>query len=168
MARKHWQVWHNCCNSLSSAVCRNVEPTLGNQQSVLRSTTAHQVMNCAGDSEIYFQFSFTLCFAHYAVSGNGLTDRHNENAWEPLYFSENNTKYIPIYIQQDATLHSLFIFGNCSTCSGCYFHPSSGIHTAISTASDIYHTVTATCQLVSWLSLNSSKTPVSNNFGEYY
>jgi hypothetical protein len=25
-------------------------------------------------------------------------------------------KYIPIYIQQDATLHSLFISGNCSTC----------------------------------------------------
>ena len=27
-------------------------------------------------------------------------------------------KYIPIYIQQDATLHSLFISGNCSTCFG--------------------------------------------------
>jgi hypothetical protein len=26
-------------------------------------------------------------------------------------------KYIPIYIQQDATLHSLFICGNCSTCN---------------------------------------------------
>jgi hypothetical protein len=25
---------------------------------------------------------------------------------------------IPIYIQQDATLHSLFISGNCSTCFG--------------------------------------------------
>jgi hypothetical protein len=28
-------------------------------------------------------------------------------------------KYIPIHIQQDATLHSLFISGNCSTCFGC-------------------------------------------------
>jgi hypothetical protein len=28
---------------------------------------------------------------------------------------------IPIYIQQDATLHSLFISGNCSTCSGGIF-----------------------------------------------
>ena len=27
---------------------------------------------------------------------------------------------IPIYIQQDATLHSLFISGNCSTCFGWY------------------------------------------------
>jgi hypothetical protein len=26
--------------------------------------------------------------------------------------------YIPVYIQQDATLHSLFISGNCSTFSG--------------------------------------------------
>jgi len=30
-------------------------------------------------------------------------------------------KYIPIYIQQDATLRSLFMSGNCSTCFGWYF-----------------------------------------------
>jgi hypothetical protein len=36
---------------------------------------------------------------------------------------------IPIYIQQEATLHSLFISGNCTTCFGWYFHPSSGAHT---------------------------------------
>ena len=54
-------------------------------------------------------------------------------------------KYIPIYIQQDATLHSLFIYGNCSTCFGWYLHPSSGAHTTVSTASDICHTITATC-----------------------
>jgi hypothetical protein len=38
---------------------------------------------------------------------------------------------IPIcsYIQQDATLHILFICGNRSTCFGWYFHPSSGAHT---------------------------------------
>jgi hypothetical protein len=52
---------------------------------------------------------------------------------------------IPIYIQQDATLHSLFISGNCSTCFGWYFHPSLGAHTTVSTASGIYHTVTAIC-----------------------
>jgi hypothetical protein len=55
-------------------------------------------------------------------------------------------KYIPIYIQQDATLHRLFISGNCSTRFGCYFHPSSGTHTTVSTASGIYHTVTAICR----------------------
>jgi hypothetical protein len=31
--------------------------------------------------------------------------------------------------QQDATLHSFFICGNCSTCFGWYFHPSSGAQT---------------------------------------
>jgi len=55
-------------------------------------------------------------------------------------------KYIPIYIQQDALLHSLFISGNCSTCFGWYFRPSSGAHTTVSTASGICHTVTAICR----------------------
>jgi hypothetical protein len=50
------------------------------------------------------------------------------------------------YIQQDATLHSLFISGNCSTCFGWYFHPPSGAHTTASTASGICHTVTAICR----------------------
>jgi hypothetical protein len=54
--------------------------------------------------------------------------------------------YIPIYIQQDAMLRSLFISENCSTCLWWYLHPSSGVHTTISTASGICHTVTATCR----------------------
>jgi hypothetical protein len=56
---------------------------------------------------------------------------------------------IPKYIQQVeqvATLHSLFISGNCSTCFGWYFQPSSGAHTTVSTASGICHTVTAICR----------------------
>jgi hypothetical protein len=48
---------------------------------------------------------------------------------------------ILVYIQQDATLHSLFISGNCSTCFGWYRHPSSGAQTTVSTASGICHTV---------------------------
>jgi len=60
------------------------------------------------------------------------------------YFYACLSTYIPIYIQQDATLHSLFISGNCSTCFGWYLLPSSGAHTTVSTASDICHTVTAT------------------------
>jgi hypothetical protein len=51
---------------------------------------------------------------------------------------------IPIYIQQDVKLHSLFISGNCSTCFGWYFHPSSGAHTTLSTAPGICHTVMCT------------------------
>ena len=57
-------------------------------------------------------------------------------------------KYIPIYIQQDATLHSLFTSGNCSTCFGCNFHPSSGAHTTVSTASGMEVTP-ETCGAVS-------------------
>jgi hypothetical protein len=53
---------------------------------------------------------------------------------------------IPICIQQDAKLYNLFISGNCSTCFGFYFHPSSGAHTSVSTASGICHTVTAICR----------------------
>jgi hypothetical protein len=53
---------------------------------------------------------------------------------------------IPIYIQQDATLHSLFISGNCSICFGWYLHPSSEAHTTVSTAPGICHTVTAICR----------------------
>jgi len=52
-----------------------------------------------------------------------------------------HSKYIPIYIQQDATLHYLFISGNCSKCFGWYHHPSSGAYTTVSTASVITHTV---------------------------
>ena len=59
-----------------------------------------------------------------------------------------HNKYISIYIQQDATLHSLFITGNCSTCFGWYLHRSSGAHTTVSTASGTCQTVTARRQAV--------------------
>jgi len=68
-------------------------------------------------------------------------DRNIFNVYESVH-----RKYIPIYIQQDAILHSLFISGNCSTCFGWYFHPSSEAHTTVSTASGICHTVTAICR----------------------
>jgi len=57
-----------------------------------------------------------------------------------------NTIPIYSYIQQDATLHSLFISGNCCIFFGWYFNPSSGTHTTVSTASGICHTVTANCR----------------------
>ena len=55
-------------------------------------------------------------------------------------------KYVLIYIQQDATLHSLFISGNCSICFGWYLHPSSGAHATVSAASGTCQTVTTTCR----------------------
>jgi hypothetical protein len=60
-----------------------------------------------------------------------------------IYWAPNS---IPICIQQDTTLHSLFISGSCSAYFGWYFHPSSGAHTTVSTASGICHTVTAICR----------------------
>ena len=44
-------------------------------------------------------------------------------------------KYTPIIVQQDATIHSLFISVNRSTCFGWYLHPSSGAHVTVSRAS---------------------------------
>jgi hypothetical protein len=55
-------------------------------------------------------------------------------------------KYIPVYFQQDATLRSLFISGNFSTCFGWYLYPSSGAQTTVFTVSVICHTVTAICR----------------------
>jgi hypothetical protein len=48
--------------------------------------------------------------------------------------------------KQDATLHSLFISGNCSTWFGWCFHPSPGAHTTVSTAYVVYHRVTSICR----------------------
>jgi hypothetical protein len=62
-----------------------------------------------------------------------------------LKWMENN-QYISIYIQQDATLHTVFISGNRATCFRWYFHPSSAARTTVSTATGICHTVTATCR----------------------
>jgi hypothetical protein len=50
------------------------------------------------------------------------------------------------YISYKMQCHSLFISGNCSTCFGWYFYPSSRAHTTVSTASGICHTVTAICR----------------------
>jgi hypothetical protein len=68
-------------------------------------------------------------------------------------------KYILIYvyIQHDATLHSLFISGNCSTCFGWYFHPSPGAH--------LQHLVFVTPLLLSAVSgvRNPQNTQTSSN-----
>ena len=60
-----------------------------------------------------------------------------------------------IIIQQDATIYSLFISANCSTCFGWYLHPSSGAHITVSTVSGITETVTATCRGRNWMGTGS-------------
>jgi len=58
-------------------------------------------------------------------------------------------RYVSMIIQQDATIYSLFISANCSTCFGWYLHPSSGAHITVSTVSGIIETVAATCPIQS-------------------
>jgi len=47
-------------------------------------------------------------------------------------------KYMPINVQEDAKIYSLFISVNRSTYFGWYHHQSSGAHVTVSTASGIY------------------------------
>jgi hypothetical protein len=65
---------------------------------------------------------------------------------------------MPIFIQRYATIYSLFISVNCSTCFGWYLHPSSGAHVTVSTATGISKTVTANLREGDW---NGSFRPVS-------
>jgi len=46
-------------------------------------------------------------------------------------------KYMSIIVQQDATIYSLFISLNRSTCFGWYLQPLSGVHVTVSTASPV-------------------------------
>jgi len=55
---------------------------------------------------------------------------------------------VSIIIQQDATIYSLFISANRSTCFGWYLRPSSGTHNTVSKVSDTIETVTATSRQV--------------------
>ena len=88
------------------------------------ATNIYELAAVLGYSTLVDNITFTLCNVQGSV----------------------HRKYIPIYIQQDATLRSLFISGNCSTCFGWYLHPSSGAYTAVSTASGTCQTLTATCR----------------------
>jgi len=56
-----------------------------------------------------------------------------------------------IIIQQDATVHSLFISVKRSTCFGWYFHPSSGAHNTVFTVFGINETITVTCRGRDWM-----------------
>jgi hypothetical protein len=48
---------------------------------------------------------------------------------------------LSIIVQKDATINSLFIFVNCTTCFGWQLHPSSGVHINVSAVSGIIETV---------------------------
>jgi len=54
-------------------------------------------------------------------------------------------KYTPVYIQQDATIHSLFYLKTVLHVSGDTITHHQERKTTLSTASGICHTVTVTC-----------------------
>ena len=74
----------------------------------------------------------------FSLLSNKISNLIHENRWKK--------NYIPIYIQQDETLHSLYISGNCCTCFCLYLYSSSGTQTTVSTESGTCQTVTATCR----------------------
>jgi len=60
-------------------------------------------------------------------------------------------KDVLMIVKQDATLYSLFISVNRSTCFGWYRHPSSATHNTVSALSGIAEAVTATCRECDWM-----------------
>jgi hypothetical protein len=91
------------------------------------------------------------CWIECASSLQMVYEKFTQRSFSNKLFEFNvygsvHHKYILIYTQQDAALHSLFISGNYSTCFERYFHPSSAAHTTVSTTSGICHTFTATCR----------------------
>jgi hypothetical protein len=109
------------------------------------SAEVHTEWNCAPnclyvtrrEQGHFYLYSF---YAHYQLKDANII----KNSFN--FHRSVHRKYIPIYTQQDATLHSLFTFENCSTYFGWYFHPSSEARTTVSTASAICYTVTAICR----------------------
>jgi hypothetical protein len=65
------------------------------------------------------------------------TKFHLFNVYGFNVYGSVHLKNIVMYIQQDATLRSLFTSGNCSTFFGWYNHSSLGAQTTVSTASGI-------------------------------
>jgi hypothetical protein len=84
---------------------------------------------------------YTFCLLDFGARGEWWPCPPIHRNREFNVYGYVHRKNIPIYIQQDATLYSLFISGNRSTCFGWYIHPPSGAQTTVSTASGICHTV---------------------------
>jgi len=80
---------------------------------------------------------------HQAGAGYSILER--------IISAVKKVEFVSIIIQQTATIYSLFISANCSTCFGWYLHPSSGAHITVSTVFGIIETVTATCREHDWM-----------------
>ena len=97
-----------------------------------------------------FQRSFKLRYKMLFIL------RKIQSSFKCIVYGSVHRKYISLYIQQDATLHSLFISGNCSTCFEWYLHPSSGAHTTVSTESGICQVIQQDATLHSFLYLETA------------
>ena len=78
------------------------------------------------------------------IKQNNNNNNNNNNGDD--YNDDNAEYYILIYIQQDATLHSLFYLETALHVSGGTFTHHQERNTTVSTASGISHTVTGTCR----------------------
>ena len=124
-----WYSWSIRAHRMWRHIIRWLEPDVSRQ--------------CIGLQDLKFMVISTLeneATYFFAKSGtrHPMTHRHRDLKSKFDQFNVQGSvhrKYILIYIQQDATLHNLFISGNCSTCFGWYLHPSSGAHTTVSTVS---------------------------------
>ena len=130
-----------CCHVILRLVAITRTASAVSYQSVSKRIPLQVSVFVQHDEREVFRFSFgrrprktifSLIAAHTATPVANLT--------------QINTITFQYNIQQYATLHSSFISGNCSTCFGWYLRPSSGAHTTVSTASDIYQTVTPPCR----------------------
>jgi hypothetical protein len=89
--------------------------------------------------------STCVCFSVYLQLGvNCVCDRAYNGR---ITVNELEKFYSNIYpTRRNGT--QFILSGNCSTCFGCYHHPSSRAQTTVSTASGICQTVTATCRYI--------------------
>jgi len=130
------------------ALCRNVGNCVPNNTAAAhpKDLKRHQ-QRCQNLISRIFCLDIFSCYGNSSFDHIGpvhvITTCITENSFNTFnVYGSVHREYIPVYIQQDATLHSLFISENCSTYFGWYLHPSSGAHTTVFTASGICHNVT--------------------------
>jgi hypothetical protein len=122
-----------------------------------------------------FQIWFLIRIKYFSLSFYFTLSSHQFRKWLTLLTLlmwrigwAPNSIPIYVYIQKDAMLHRIFISGNGSKFFGWHFHPSSGEHTTVSTASGICHTVTAICcyQLEPvWVCCGWRTPPTAHSYG---
>jgi hypothetical protein len=102
-------------------------------------------------SEIFISslYNGLISFFHPTVTLKVEALRQNVQNWKHklalFIFRVINFIFFNIYPTR-CNVTQFILSGNWSTCFGWYFHPSSGAHTTVSTASLICHAVTAICR----------------------